>query len=97
MNFTDNLIENTIKDCFNDIFNKLECILKDKLLLIGLDLYDIEVKKRISLITRECEMNSYNLDVIDENNLGTPILFFEIKNEIDFKSNGKITININYI
>lgn len=89
--------DNLIKDCFNDISNKLEFILKEKLLLFGLDLYDIEVKKRISLITRECEMNSYNLDVIDENNLGTPILFFEIKNEIDFKSNGKITININYI
>lgn len=92
-----NLIENTINDCHNNIYNKLEYILREKLSLLGLDLCDINVKKRITLITREGDMNSYNLDAIDENDLGTPIMFFEIKNEIDFKNDGKIIININYL
>ena len=92
-----NLIENVINDCHNNIYNKLEYILREKLSLLGLDLCDINVKKRITLITREGDMNSYNLDAIDENDLGTPIMFFEIKNEIDFKNDGKIKININYL
>lgn len=97
MNFTDNLIENAIKRSIEDIAYNIESVLNGKLLEMGLNLYDFGVKQRLTLITNEeTGLNSYNLDVIDENNLGTLIMQFKIVNETDLKTNG-IKLTLQYL
>lgn len=92
MNFTDNLIENTEEIAYN-----IESVLNEKLLDRGLNLYDFGTKERLTLITNEeSGFNSYNLDVIDEKNLGIPIMYFKIVNETDLKTNG-IKLTLQYL